>query len=236
MLGPAEAFYTKAEPPYAACHNANMHIREIATLGPVIAAIPALEPAQAVSVARALKSGGLHVLELNLHGTGAIASIDAIRKALPEVIIGVTALTKAADFAAAGRLGAHFGVTSGLTSELAAATRGARFPVRPGVMTPSDVVAAQHAGFKVMALFPAELAGGVRMLNVLDGDFPDLEFYAAGGISRETAPQYLALPKVLCVRGAWVAPQSLIDAADWSGIEALAREAASLATSQRRGG
>jgi 2-dehydro-3-deoxyphosphogluconate aldolase / (4S)-4-hydroxy-2-oxoglutarate aldolase len=207
-----------------------MNIRDIVSLTPVIAAIPALEPALAVSAARALKSGGLRVLEVNLHGAGAIASIDAIRKALPDVLVGVTALTKAADFAAAGRLGAHFGVTSGLTSELAAATRGARFPVMPGVMTPSDVVAAQHAGFKVMALFPAEIAGGIRMLKLLGDDFPDLEFYAAGGISRDSAPQYLELPKVLCVRGSWMAPRSMLEAADWSGIEALARDAASLAT------
>jgi 2-dehydro-3-deoxyphosphogluconate aldolase/(4S)-4-hydroxy-2-oxoglutarate aldolase len=211
-----------------------MNVRDIVCQTPVIASLPALEPALAVSVARALKSGGLHVLEVNLHGTGAIAGIDAIRKALPEVVIGVAGLAKAADFAAAGRLGAHFGVTSGLTAELAAATRGARFPVIPGVMTPSDVVAAQHAGFKVMSLFPAALAGGVRMLEVLIDDFPDLEFYAAGGISRDHAPQYLALPKVLCVRGSWVAPRSLIDAADWSGVEALARDAASLVIAPRR--
>jgi 2-dehydro-3-deoxyphosphogluconate aldolase/(4S)-4-hydroxy-2-oxoglutarate aldolase len=212
----------------AAFYNAAMDIRDIVSLSPVIAAIPALEQALAVSTARTLNAGGLRALEVNLHGSGAIAGIDAIRKALPDAIIGVSALTKAADFAVAGRLGAHFGVTSGLTPELAAATRGARFPVLPGVMTPSDVVAAQHAGFKVVALFPAELAGGVRMLKMLGNDFPDLEFYAAGGISRESAPQYLALPKVLGVRAAWVAPPSMIEAADWAGIEALAREAASL--------
>ncbi len=82
-----------------------------------------------------------------------------------------------------------------------------------------------------MALFPAELAGGIRMLKVLADDFPDLEFYAAGGVSRDSAPQYLALRSVLCVRGSWVAPPSMINAADWSGIEALARDAAALAIS-----
>jgi 2-dehydro-3-deoxyphosphogluconate aldolase / (4S)-4-hydroxy-2-oxoglutarate aldolase len=210
-----------------------MNIREIVCLAPVIAAIPALEPVLAVSVARALTSGGVCVMEVNFHAAGAIASIDAIRKALPEAIIGVSALTKAADFAAAGRLGVLFGVTSGWTAELAAASRGARFPVMPGVMTPSDVVAAQHAGSKLMALFPAELAGGIRMLKMLGEDFPELEFYAAGGISCDNAPQYLALPKVLCVRASWLAPRSMIDAGDWAGIEALARDAAALAIANK---
>jgi len=205
-----------------------LNIRDIVSLTPVIAAIPATEPAHAVPLARALTAGGLRVLEISLQGPGAIACIDTIRKALPEAIVGVGGLTKAADFAAAGRVGAHFGATPGLTPELAAAARGARFPVLPGVMTPTDVVVAQHTGFKVLKLFPAEIAGGARMLQMLGDSFPDLEFYAAGGISRDGAPKYLALPNVICVGGSWVAPKSMIDAADWPGIEALARDAASL--------
>jgi len=205
-----------------------LNIRDIVSLSPVIAAIPAAEPAQAVPLARALLTGGLRVLEISLHAPGAIACIDAIRKALPEAVVGVGALTKAADFAAAGRLGAHFGATPGLTPELSAAARGSRFPVLPGVMTPTDVVAAQHSGFKVLKLFPAEIAGGTRMLQLLSDSFPDLEFYAAGGISQDNARQYLALSNVICVGGSWVAPKSMINAADWSGIEALARQAAAL--------
>lgn len=205
-----------------------MNIRDIVSLTPVIAAIPAAESERVVPMVRALMAGGLRALEISLQATGAIACIDAIRKTLPEAIVGVGGLTKAADFAAAGRLGAHFGVTPGLTPELSAAARGARFPVLPGVMTPTDVVAAQHSGFKVLKLFPAEIAGGTRMLQTLGESFPELEFYAAGDISRDNAPRYLALPNVICVGGSWVAPKSMVDSADWSGIEALARDAASL--------
>ncbi len=227
---------------FAACHNGltkqqglgSLNIRDILCLAPVIAAVPPLAPAQAVLAARALLSGGLRVLEINLHGTDAIASIDAIRKAVPDAVIGVSGLAKAADFAAAGRVGAHFGVTPGFTAELAAATRGARFPVTPGVMTPSDVVAAQHAGFKLLTLFPAELAGGVRMLEMLGETFPDLEFYAKGGISRENAVRFLAVSRVLCVGGSWIAAKSMIDAADWPGIEATAKDAASLTNTRLR--
>jgi 2-dehydro-3-deoxyphosphogluconate aldolase / (4S)-4-hydroxy-2-oxoglutarate aldolase len=219
---------------YARCGFHNLNIRDIVSLTPVLAAVPAIEPAQAVSLARALVTGGLRVLEISLHAPGAIACIDAIRKALPEAIVGVGALTKAADFAAAGRLSAHFGATPGLTPEISAAARGARFPLLPGVMTPSDVVAAQHSGFKVLKLFPAEMAGGAPMLKMLGDSFPDLEFCAAGGISKDNAPLYLALPNVICVGGSWMTPKSMIDAADWSGIEALARDAASLPKLQRR--
>ena len=71
-------------------------------------------------------------------------------------------------------------------------------------------------------------AGGVAMLQALGAPFPDVLFCPTGGITRATAADYLALPNVICVGGSWVAPKAMLEAADWSGIEALARDAASL--------
>jgi 2-dehydro-3-deoxyphosphogluconate aldolase/(4S)-4-hydroxy-2-oxoglutarate aldolase len=143
-------------------------------------------------------------------------------------VVVVGTLTKPADFAGADRVGAQFGVTPGLTSEIAAAARGARFPLLPGAMTPSEVIAARHLGFKVLKLFPADIAGGVRMLKALAPLFPDVEFCPTGGVSRESAPDYLALPNVVCVGGSWITPPNLLAAGDWAAIEKLAREAAAL--------
>ena len=129
----------------------------------------------------------------------ALAAIEAIRKGVPEVIVGVGTLTRAVDFAAADRVGAQFGVSPGLTPELASASRGARFPLLPGVMTPAELIVARAAGFDVLKFFPAQQAGGVAMLQALGTPFPDVAFCPTGGISRATAPDYLALANVLCV-------------------------------------
>ncbi len=182
----------------------------------------------AVPLARALVAGGLPVLEITLRTPVALAAIEAMRKALPDAVIGVGTLTRAVDFAAADRVGAQFGVSPGLTPELAAAARGARFPLLPGVMTPTELITARNAGFNVLKLFPAQQAGGIGMLQALGAVFPDVLFCPTGGISRGTAPDFLALPNVVCVGGSWVAPRALLAAGDWDGIEALARDAASL--------
>ncbi|MGC2028506.1 MAG: 2-dehydro-3-deoxyphosphogluconate aldolase, partial [Steroidobacteraceae bacterium] len=87
---------------------------------------------------------------------------------------------------------------------------------------------ARAAGFNVLKLFPAQQAGGVGMLQALGAPFPDVLFCPTGGITRATAAEYLALPNVVCVGGSWVAPKAMLAAGDWSGIEALARDAASL--------
>jgi 2-dehydro-3-deoxyphosphogluconate aldolase / (4S)-4-hydroxy-2-oxoglutarate aldolase len=205
-----------------------VNIREIVGMAPVIPVLTVSDLAHAVPLARALVEGGLRVLEVTLRTAVAIGCIEAIRKAVPEAIIGAGTLTKAVDFAAAGRAGAQFGVTPGLTPELAAAARGARFPLLPGVMTPTEVIAARAAGFNVLKLFPAHQAGGVAMLRALGAPFPDVLFCPTGGITRDSAPDYLALPNVASVGGSWVAPAAMIDANDWQGITALARDAAGL--------
>jgi 2-dehydro-3-deoxyphosphogluconate aldolase/(4S)-4-hydroxy-2-oxoglutarate aldolase len=211
-----------------------LNIKDILQMTPVIPVLTVTEAAHAVPLAKALLAGGLKVLEITLRTPAALACIDAIRKDLPEAVVGVGTLTRPADFAAADRVGAQFGVSPGLTPELAAAARGARFPLLPGVMTPTEVIAARHAGFKALKLFPADIAGGTRMLQALGALFPDLEFCPTGGITRATAPDYLALPNVVCIGGSWVAPAQMVAAADWSGIESLARDAAALASNARR--
>lgn len=205
-----------------------MNIREIVGFAPVIPVLTIADLEQAIPLVRALTAGGLRVMEITLHTPVALAAIESLRKAVPEAIIGAGMLTRALDFAAAGRVAARFGVTPGLTPELAAAARGARFPLLPGVMTPTEVTAARSAGFNVLKLFPAEQAGGVGMLRALAGPFPDVLFCPTGGITRALAPDYLALPNVVCVGGSWVAPRALVAAGDWHAIEALAREAAAL--------
>jgi 2-dehydro-3-deoxyphosphogluconate aldolase/(4S)-4-hydroxy-2-oxoglutarate aldolase len=205
-----------------------VNIREIVGFAPVIPVLTITELEHAAPLARALTAGGLRVLEITLRTPAALAAIEAMRKAVPDAIVGAGTLTRAVDFAAAGQAGAQFGVTPGLTPELAAASRGARFPLLPGVMTPTELISARAAGFNVLKLFPAQQAGGVAMLQALGAPFPDVLFCPTGGITRATAADYLALPNVACVGGSWLAPKAMLAAGDWAGIEALARDAAVL--------
>ena len=147
---------------------------------------------------------------------------------MPDAILGVGTLTRAEDFAAARDAGAVFGVSPGLTPDLIQAARASGLPLLPGVMTPSEVMAAREAGFYQLKLFPAVPAGGVGMLNAIAGPLPDVLFCPTGGISQETAPQFLACKNVACVGGSWLTPKELMATGDWDGIRALAQAAARL--------
>ena len=205
-----------------------MNIRSILALAPVIPVLTIEEVAHAAPLARALCAGGLRVLEVTLRTSACLPAIEAMRAAAPEALVGVGTLTRPEDFAAAEKAGAQFGVSPGLTLELADAAKSVRFPLLPGVMTPSELIAGLNWGYGAFKLFPAQQAGGVSMLKALAGPFPEVVFCPTGGVTRTTAPEFLALQNVVCVGGSWVAPADAVRARDWKKIEELARDAASL--------
>ena len=195
---------------------------------PVIPVIVINDPAHAVPLARALVAGGIRVLEITLRTPHGLSAIRAIADAVPDAIVGVGTLTSPEQFSAARDAGAVFGVSPGLTPSLIAAAIASGLPLLPGVMTPSEVMAAREAGFRQLKLFPAAQAGGIGMLNAIAGPLSDMVFCPTGGITLQTAPQFLACKNVRCVGGSWLTPVDAMHAGDWPRITELAMQASAL--------
>ncbi|MEH6460773.1 bifunctional 4-hydroxy-2-oxoglutarate aldolase/2-dehydro-3-deoxy-phosphogluconate aldolase [Chitinimonas sp. JJ19] len=205
-----------------------MNIRDIMRASKVMPVIVIDRIEDAVPLAQALVAGGIRVLEVTLRTPVALAAVRAIAAAVPDAIVGVGTVTRPEQFAEAKTAGAVFAVTPGLTEELAQAAKAAGIALLPGVMTPSEVIAALGWGFDAMKLFPAEQAGGMGMLKAMAGPFADVLFCPTGGVTVESAPRFLALPNVGCVGGSWLVPKDRIAAGDWRAVTQLAREAAAL--------
>ncbi len=201
---------------------------DIMRASPVIPVIAIDDIEYAVPLAKALVAGGIRVLEVTLRTVHGLRAIRAIAEQVPGAIVGVGTLTQADEFVAARDAGAVFGVSPGLTPALIAAAKSSGLPLLPGVMTPSEVMAAREAGFRQLKLFPAVPAGGVGMLNAIAGPLGDVTFCPTGGISLETAPDFLACKNVACVGGSWLTPKDLLKAGDWARITALAAAASKL--------
>lgn len=209
--------------------NKTETLRAVLRRAPVIPVIVVNDLSHAVPLAEALCAGGLTVLEVTLRTPVALDAIRAMRRAVPSAIVGVGTLTRPEHFRQAGDAGAQFGVSPGLTPALAQAAATVDWPYLPGVMTPGELLQAGELGFTTLKLFPAQQAGGVGMLKAMGSVFPDAAFCPTGGISRDNAGEFLALPNVMCVGGSWVAPAAMMKAGDWTGIRALAEDAARLA-------
>lgn len=201
---------------------------ELAAFGPVIPVIVLQRVEQAVPLAEALVAGGVRVLEVTLRTPAGIKAIEAIARAVPQAVVGAGTIRSAADARAAKDAGSVFGVSPGYTAEVGAACRAAGLPLLPGVATSSEVMAAMADGLQFLKFFPATAAGGIPMLKALAGPFPDVAFCPTGGITPETAPQFLAQPNVKVCGGSWLTPADALERGDWARITALAKAAAAL--------
>lgn len=200
----------------------------LAAHGPVIPVIVLSRLEHAVPLAEALLAGGVKVLEVTLRTPVALRCIEAIAKALPQALVGAGTIRSAADAGAARDAGSVFGVSPGYTAAVAAACRDVGLPLLPGVATAGEVMAAQADGLSFLKFFPAAAAGGLPLLKALHGPFPDVRFCPTGGITPETASQYLALANVPVCGGSWLTPNDAIEAGDWARITRLAQAAARL--------
>lgn len=201
---------------------------QVMQAAPVIPVIVLHDLAHAVPMARALVAGGVRMLEITLRSAQALACMEAIARQVPEAVVGAGTVRQAADAHAAARAGAQFAVSPGYTTALGQACRDAGLPLLPGVATASEIMQAQQDGFSQLKFFPALQAGGVAMLKAWSGPFADVQFCPTGGISLSNAPDFLALPNVVCVGGSWLVPAQVLAAGDWAQITRLAREASAL--------
>lgn len=199
--------------------------QEVMNQGPVLPVMVIRNLEQAVPLAKALVAGGIRVLEITLRTPVALEAIRAISREVPDAIVGAGTVTSGDDLKAIVAAGAVFAISPGLTVELLEAANQGDIPLIPGISTISELMAGMARGYSHFKFFPAEAAGGVKMLQAIAGPFPQITFCPTGGISLANYREYLALKNVACIGGSWVAPQEAMDLGDWSRITALAREA-----------
>jgi 2-dehydro-3-deoxyphosphogluconate aldolase/(4S)-4-hydroxy-2-oxoglutarate aldolase len=199
-------------------------IEDIMRTSPVIPVIVIDDIAHAVPIAEALVAGGLRVLEVTLRTPCALEAI-ARMKAVEGAIVGAGTVLSKADLDAAMEAGAEFIVSPGLTEPLGMAAVAADVPFLPGVASASDIMRGLDLGLSHFKFFPAVTSGGIAALKALAGPFANIRFCPTGGITAQTAPEWLALDPVLCVGGSWLLPKG---PPDMAAIEIVARAAAGL--------
>ena len=185
---------------------------------------------QAVPLAKALVRGGLPVLEVTFRTTAAAGAIRAIRREVPEAIVGAGTLLTVEQLRAAKAAGAVFGVAPGFDPAIVAAAKAEGLPFCPGIATASELSQALTAGCTFVKFFPAEAAGGVAMIKNLLGAFrfTGVRFMPTGGVKPANVTDYLAVPEIACCGGTWIVPKAALAAGDYAAIEALAREASEI--------
>ena len=185
----------------------------------------------AVPLAEALLAGGLNVMEITFRTSAAEQSIRNVVKAFPKMLVGAGTILDTDQLQRAIDAGAQFAVAPGLNEVVVKKSLALKLPFVPGVMTPSDVEHGLALGCKLQKFFPAEAAGGVKMLQSLAGPYAHtgIKFIPLGGANTSNARAYLALPIVAAIGGSWMVERKLIAEKNWPAIRTLTTEAVQLA-------
>ncbi|BEV00625.1 bifunctional 4-hydroxy-2-oxoglutarate aldolase/2-dehydro-3-deoxy-phosphogluconate aldolase [Novosphingobium olei] len=200
-------------------------IETIMRTAPVIPVLVIDTVEHAVPVARALVAGGLRVLEVTLRTPAALDVIRAM-KGVEGAIVGAGTVLNPDQLKASIDAGAEFIVSPGLTPRLGEAAVASGIPFLPGTANAADLMLGLDLGLSHFKFFPAATSGGLPALKALAAPFHTCKFCPTGGITLETAPDWLGLDPVLCVGGSWIVGKGVPDE---SKIEAAARAAAALA-------
>ena len=184
------------------------------------------DPNQALPLADALVDGGLPCAEVTLRTAGGFDTIAAMA-AREDILVGAGTVLTVEQVDRAVDSGAQFIVSPGYSTGVVERARERGVLVLPGIATASELQQAVRGGLQSVKLFPAEVLGGVKLLDALSGPFPTVRFMPSGGITIENARSYLDHDSTFAVGASWITPRALLRSGDFDSIRALAAQAAS---------
>lgn len=186
------------------------------------------EVKDAVPLAQSLINGGLPCAEVTFRTDAAQQSIAEISKNFPQMFVGAGTVLTTEQVDRAVDAGAKFIVSPGFNPKVVEYCLKKEYPITPGIMTPTELEMALGFGLDVVKFFPAENAGGLKMIKAMAAPYTMMKFMPTGGINPENVREYLQCDKILACGGSWMVKGDLIKSGNFSEIEKLTKQAAQI--------
>ena len=196
--------------------------RHVEAIG-IIPAIRVWSAEDAVFAAEAVSNGGIPVVEVTMTVPGALEVVAELARRHPQVTVGAGTVLDLKTARACLDAGACFLTSPGLDLGVVEFGEAKGIAVWPGVMTPSDVMAARKAGCALVKVFPCAYVGGPKYIRALTRPFPDIGFIASGGVKQTTAAEYILAGAAALGVGGELIPQEAIENRHPDRIRELAR-------------
>ena len=192
------------------------------------------DAADAEPLGKALMEGGLPAAEVTFRTDAAEESIHILSEKYPDMLVGAGTVLTIDQVDRAVAAGAKFIVAPGLDEEIVKYCLDKDIPVCPGTQTASEMMKALKLGLRYVKFFPAENAGGLKMINAIGAALTALKFMPTGGISESNVAEYLQSKKIFCCGGSWMVKGDLIKAGEFDTIKAKVAEAAKIVRDNRK--
>ena len=202
----------------------NTVLEQVSKYG-VVPVVVLNEVKDAEPLAKALCEGGLPCAEVTFRTAAAEESIRIMSEKFPEMLIGAGTVLTIDQLERGVNAGAKFIVSPGFDPEIVDYCISKDILVLPGCITPSEVAQAVKRDLKVIKFFPAEAAGGIKMIKAIAAPYTSVNFMPTGGISEKNLEQYLSYDRIVACGGSWMVSGSLVKEGKFDEITALTKEA-----------
>lgn len=180
----------------------------------------------------ALAAGGVRLAEITIDTPAALMALQQYHDRAPAerpLQLGVGTLTQAEQVAAVVASGASFVVTPVCVPEVVTAAKDQGLEVLCGALTPTEIFTAFAAGADAVKVFPAASVGAGYFRQVA-APLPHIPLVAVGGVSAQSAPDYLTAGAVAVAVGSALVSDDLLTRHAWD--ELTARSAQLIASMQ----
>jgi len=205
----------------------NEVVKKLGEIG-IVPVVVLDDAADAEGLGQALCEGGLPCAEVTFRTDAAEESIRILAEKYPDMLVGAGTVLTTENAQKAIDAGAKFIVSPGLNPKVVKYCREKGVPITPGIQTPTEIEQAIELGLDVVKFFPAEPAGGLKMIKAVAAAYVNLKFMPTGGINPENVKEYLAYDKILACGGSWMVKKDLIANHEFDKIRDMVSEAASI--------
>ena len=182
----------------------------------------------ALPLGKALCEGGLPCAEVTFRTAAAEEAIRIMAAEFPEMLVGAGTVLTTEQVDRAVAAGAKFIVSPGFNPKVVKYCQEKNIPITPGIQTPTEIEAALELGLKTVKLFPAEPAGGLKMIKAIAAPYVDVSFMPTGGISESNVREYLAYNRIVACGGSWMVKKDLVANGEFDKIKDMVAEAAAI--------
>ncbi|MFQ9514555.1 MAG: bifunctional 4-hydroxy-2-oxoglutarate aldolase/2-dehydro-3-deoxy-phosphogluconate aldolase [Eubacterium sp.] len=183
---------------------------------------------KAKALGRSVLYGGLNCIEITFRTKAAAKAIEIIKKEYPEMTVGAGTVLTIEQVKIAAKAGAEFIVSPGSNPKVIQYCQDNNICVIPGVVTPSEIEKNLDMGITTMKFFPAEAAGGLKMIRAMSAPYGAVSFMPTGGINVDNVREYLKYNKIIACGGSWIVKSDLLEKNNYEEIAKLSREAADI--------
>lgn len=161
---------------------------------PLIAILRSLKPEETQGVVGALIEAGFTAIEIPLNSPDPFRSIEiAVKMAPANCLIGAGTVLTTEQVEKLDGVGGKLMVSPNVETDVIALAAARGMVTMPGVLTPTEALAAAHAGATGLKFFPASVLGPAGIAAIRTILPTDLEIAAVGGVSDTNFGDYAAI-------------------------------------------